>query len=204
MQLHFEEMHRRILEKCNNYPIIKNEIAKNGIVKIKTSQLDFFSFVFKTIISQQISDKAAESIWKKICDSLGTNKLSIKNFKNDFTLRKSLNYARVSNRKIEYICSIYQDIRIKKLKTIKLIEMNEIKFKEKFSEYKGVGPWTCDIILIFFFQKLNILPKGDLIINKMMLRLKKLEKKEINFKKEFSPFLSIFSLHLWKMSKRVI
>jgi len=41
--------------------------------------LDFFAFLIKTIISQQISDKAAQSIWKKLCLKFYPRELSIKN-----------------------------------------------------------------------------------------------------------------------------
>ncbi len=204
MSVHFDNIHKLILKKCKNFPAIKDQIAKNGVIEIKKPKLDFFSFVCKTIISQQISDKVAEFIWKKICKKVGTEKLCIDNFKDDLFLGDILNYAKVSGRKINYIISIYRDIGNKKLDTRKLFKMNEKKFREEFVTYKGIGIWSCDIILIFFFNNLNIFPKGDLVIRKMMLELEKLEKKKIDFELMFAPFLSIFSLHLWKMSKRVL
>ena len=71
-------------------------------------------------------------------------------------------------------------------------------------KYKGIGEWTCNMALIFYFKNLNIFPEQDLVLKKMEQKLNTLEMKKINFKNEFKPFLSILSLHLWKMSKRIL
>ena len=82
--------------------------------------------------------------------------------------------------------------------------MNEDQIIKVMLKYKGIGPWTCNMALIFYFRKLNIFPENDLVIKKISKKINLLEKKEIDFRNHFSPFLSIFSLHLWKMSKRVL
>ena len=51
--MNFKKIHQEILEKSSKYSIIKNEIKKNGIIKIQKSKLDLFTFTVKTIISQQ-------------------------------------------------------------------------------------------------------------------------------------------------------
>ena len=59
--MNFKKIHQEILKKSSKYSIIKNEIKKNGIIKIQKSKLDLFTFITKTIISQQISDKVSTS-----------------------------------------------------------------------------------------------------------------------------------------------
>ena len=53
VSMNFTKVHQEILKKSRKYCIIKNEIEKNGIIKIQKSRLDFFSFVIKTTISHQ-------------------------------------------------------------------------------------------------------------------------------------------------------
>ncbi|MAZ46885.1 MAG: hypothetical protein CMM98_04840 [Rickettsiales bacterium] len=60
------------------------------------------------------------------------------------------------------------------------------------------------MVLIFYFNKVNIFPNSDLVIKKTTKKLCVLEDKKIDFINSFSPYLSIFSLHLWKMSERVL
>ena len=49
-------IHNFLIEQSKRFPLINNEIEKNGVLKIKKQNLDLFSFIAKTIISQQISD----------------------------------------------------------------------------------------------------------------------------------------------------
>ena len=60
------------------------------------------------------------------------------------------------------------------------------------------------MILIFFLMRLNVFPENDLIIEKVKRKICSLENEEINFTEIFSPHLSILSLHMWKMSKRIL
>lgn len=204
MKINYHYVHSTIIRKCKQYPFIKDQIQKNGILVIKKQRIDFFSFLVKTIISQQISDKAAESIWKKFCFEFKSKKISIKNIKNLKFLENILEKIKVSNQKKSYICNIYLDLISNSLNTRSLSKMDENLFRSILTKYNGIGPWTCDMLLIFFFQKLNIFPEQDLVIKKMMNHIKAKEKKGIDFRKNFSPFLSILSLHFWKMSKRVL
>ena len=60
------------------------------------------------------------------------------------------------------------------------------------------------MVLIFYLNRMNIFPTSDLVIKKTTEKLCILENKKIDFINSFSPYLSIFSLHLWKMSKRIL
>ena len=81
--MNFKKIHQEILKRSSKYNIIKNEIKKNGIIKIQKSRLDLFTFITKTIISQQISDKVAQSLWKKFCLSFKTEYPSKNDIKNN-------------------------------------------------------------------------------------------------------------------------
>ena len=85
-----------------------------------------------------------------------------------------------------------------------LLKKTEDEINSLLLGYKGIGQWRCNMILIFYYKKLNIFPENDLVIRKTLKKLNSLEKKKINFKENYSPYLSIFSLHLWKMSKRIL
>ena len=200
----FHLIHRQILSKGRLYPFIKKEIMHNGIIKIEDSNLDLFSFLLKIIISQQISDKASKTIWGKLCTECKTKFLSISNFPSIRFLDRILNKVNVASYKKKYIFELFKSILKKKIDVNRLIKMDEDEIRNNIQKHKGMGPWTCDMFLIFYLKKINVFPKKDLIIRKMILKLEEEEGTKINYIKNFSPFLSIFSLHLWKMSKRVL
>ena len=176
----------------------------NGVIRIPKPKIDFFAFMVKTIISQQISDKVANSIWKKFCKYFDKNTPKFKNIKNICSLELQLKNIGISNRKIEYVLTLYQSLLSKSLDSNLLKNQSENEIKKKLTKLKGIGMWTCDMILIFFLIRPNILPESDLIIKKVKKKICCIENKEINFNKIFSPNLSILSLHMWKMSKRIL
>lgn len=204
MKYKYEDIHSLIIKKSLKFPFFKKEIEKNGVIRIKKNNLDFFSFLMKTIISQQISNNVAKLIWSRLCNQLNSKTLSINNFKNLVFLDETLKNLNISRQKRNYISNLFLAISNKKICKKKLNTMDEDKFKTMMLNYNGVGIWTCNMTLIFYFKRLNIFPEQDLVIKKMVNKLNEIEEKHINFKNEFEPFLSIVSLHLWKMSERIL
>ena len=204
MESRNEKIHDFLIEKSKKFPFIKNEIRNNGVLKITKQNIDLFSFMVKTIIAQQISNEVAEILWKRLCSQLEKNSISIKSFKNINYLKKILIKTKISKSKINYISELYTAMLKKEIDDHMLLEKTEDEINSLLIGYKGVGQWTCNMILIFFYKKLNIFPDNDLVIKKTLKKLNLLEKKKINFQENYSPYLSIFSLHLWKMSKRIL
>ena len=197
----FKKIHHEILKKSSKFRIVKNEIEKNGIIKIQKSKLDLFSFITKTIISQQISDKVAQSLWKKFCFFLKTEYPNKNDITNKYQLNSALGNIGVTQKKKSYIKNFYDS---KENLFNDLESQSEEKIRNTLIKFSGIGNWTCDMVLIFYFNRMNIFPTSDLIIKKTTEKLCILENKKINFINTFSPYLSVFSLHLWKMSKRIL
>ena len=199
-----EKIHDFLIDKSRKFPFIKNEISNNGLLKITKQNTDLFSFMVKTIIAQQISNEVAEMLWKRLCSQLEQNSISIKSFKNIRYLKKILIKTKISKSKINYISELYIAMLKKEIDERMLLKKTEDEINSLLIGYKGIGQWTCNMILIFYYKKLNIFPVNDLVIKKTLRKLNLLEKKKINFQENYSPYLSIFSLHLWKMSKRIL
>ena len=199
-----EKIHDLLIEKSRKFPFIKNEISNNGLLKITKQNTDLFSFMVKTIIAQQISNEVAEMLWERLCSQLEQNSISIKSFKNIRYLKKILIKTKISESKINYISELYIAMLKKEIDEHMLLKKTEDEINSLLIGYKGIGQWTCNMILIFYYKKLNIFPVNDLVIKKTLRKLNLLEKKKINFQENYAPYLSIFSLHLWKMSKRIL
>ena len=199
--MNFIKIHHEILKKSSKFSIIKNEIGKNGVIKIQKSKLDLFSFITKTIISQQISDKVAQSLWKKFCFFFKTEYPKKNDITNKHQLNSALRNIRISQKKKSYIKAFYDSEE-------NILDEFEFQSEEKIRtaliKFSGIGNWTCDMVLIFYLNRMNIFPTSDLIIKKTTEKLCILENKKIDFINSFSPYLSVFSLHLWKMSERIL
>jgi 3-methyladenine DNA glycosylase/8-oxoguanine DNA glycosylase len=199
----FNTIHNFILSKTKPYKFLYREIKKNGIIEIEDTKLDFFSFFSKTIISQQISFAVAEKIWSHIqnrfdnCYFEGKSNIS----KEMIKLIKEL---RISNNKKDTILRVHNSILQKKLNHQNFYSLSDNILRKKLIKIKGVGLWTADMMLIFYFKRLNVFPENDLIINRVKAKLECIENCKINFVNLYKPFLSILSIHFWKLSKRIL
>ena len=199
----FITIHDFILSRTKPYKFFHKQIKKNGVIEIENTDLDLFSFFSKTIISQQISFKVADKIWNDFqnkVDRFNFKGLSDKNKK----VIKLLSELKISSSKKDTILRVNDLILKKELSHDNLNSLSETMLRKKLVRIKGVGPWTSDMMLIFFFKKLNVFPENDLVINKVKAKIEYLENCRINFADLFKPFLSVLSLHFWKLSKRIL
>ena len=199
----FKKNHEVLLTKCKDFIFLSNEIKANGIIEIHKPKIDFFFFLCKTIISQQISDKVATSIWKKLCENL-SNKKNINSLKNSNDFIYKIKNIGISKRKVGYIINLFRHVKKNKFFFDELSVKKDSEIRNELIEIKGIGEWSIDIFLIFFLIRPNIFPEKDLIINKVSLKICEMENLKINFNITFSPYLSLLSLHFWKMSQRIL
>ena len=156
-----------------------------------------FETLMRIIIGQQISRKAAESIYQKIKEKKIT---TYKNFLN--TDVKCLKNLGLSFRKIIYIKDLAKNINEKK------INLNE--FKKSSSEVvynslikiKGIGKWTINNYQLFVLEDCDAWPGGDLAVQEAIKSLKNLnvrpDENESNIIAEkWKPFRGSAALLLW-------
>ena len=181
----------------------KDKILKKIIHNYEKEYLvinsNYYHCLLNSIIGQQISVKAANSIKRKFF-SLKKNinpktvmNIKIKDFKN----------AGLSKQKILYVNNISK-FYIKNESFFKDINnFNEIKIKENLIKIKGVGDWTINMFLIFSLGRLNIFPKNDLGLLKAIANScnKKLPLSDeyLNYlNKKWSPYCTIATWYLWR------
>ena len=198
------KIHSFLLEKSKFISLLHREIKLNGELKIPSRSEDLFFFLTKTIISQQISDRAANSIWDKFRNQISSKSMNIFVIKNENELIQYLSNAGVSKRKIFYITEVFENIVTKKLTLEKINTKCTEELRNNLKIIRGIGNWTVDMLLIFFLNKENIFPENDLIIKKVEKKIVFSHDQSLNLRKIFSPYLSFLSLHLWKMAKRVL
>ena len=156
-----------------------------------------FETLMRIIIGQQISRKAAESIYQKLKEKKIT---SHKNFLN--TDDKYLKNLGLSFRKIIYIKDLAKNICENK------INLNE--FKKSSSEVvynslikiKGIGKWTINNYQLFVLEDCDAWPGGDLAVQEAIKSLKNLDvrpnENESNIIAEkWRPFRGAAALLLW-------
>jgi DNA-3-methyladenine glycosylase II len=161
---------------------------------------DLFKALVHSVVAQQISSKAAATVWGRLCGRLL-----------DITPRKvasadvsDIQKCGLSMRKARYIKGIGEAAYRGGLDLLELREMPDDGVIEKLSSLQGIGVWTAEMLLIFSLCRPDVVSWGDLAIQRGMMKLyglKDLSKKQFDrFRKRYSPCGSVASLYLWALS----
>jgi DNA-3-methyladenine glycosylase II len=154
----------------------------------KSLSLTFF--LVKTIIGQQVSVKAAESIWLKVQNVLNN---SLSNISLELLREQGL-----SKPKASYVHGIILDKKIQSLDRASLKKFSDEDLSNLFLSIKGVGPWTLGVIRMFYIQDSNVFLKGDLAINKALGNFFNSIKYD---GEDYSPYKTYLCLYLWRSLK---
>ncbi|KAI0780010.1 DNA glycosylase [Fomes fomentarius] len=159
----FEDVFRRV--KCKPYEHLE--------------RVDPFRTLAHSILGQQISWKAAAAItlkFRRLFDpSIPDGPEALSDFfpsahqvitKDVATLRT----AGLSARKAEYILDLAARFADGRLSTKKLLEADDEDLHRILTEVRGIGVWTVDMFAIFSLRRPDILPVGDLGVQRGMLR----------------------------------
>lgn len=162
---------------------------------------DYFIDLVESIISQQLSIKAADTIFGRFT-KLFPNELITPEELIKIPDQKIRN-AGISFSKIKYIKGIAQAILNKQLDLSKLELMNDGEVIEELVKLKGVGVWTAEMFLIFTLGRKDVFSTGDLGLRNAIIKLYKLKEKPtidelLTISEKWSPNRTIASRILWK------
>ena len=147
---------KRVLSKKDS--VLKKIIKKYNKGFLTTRNNPFFSLC-RTIVGQQISVKAADSIWAKF------EKKCRKNIKPKTILKissRNLKSAGLSRQKISYLKNIAKAFANKSFDITKLKKMNDVDAINYITKLKGLGVWSAEMFLMFNLNRPNIFPVKDI------------------------------------------
>ena len=160
---------------------------------------DLFYALIRSIISQQLAVKAADSIFRRVQTMLG--EITAENFRNanDETLRN----CGLSSRKVEYLKGIANAALSGKINFQELSEKTDTEIIAALTQLKGVGVWTAEMLLISALGRPDILSYKDLGIRRGIMLLYGLqtltEKQFEEYRKRYSPYGTLASFYLWRI-----
>lgn len=178
-------------------------IDEIGFIKKQINPNLFLSLI-QNIIAQQISGKAARSVWERFEDKFKS--------KNGKISPKSVANAQISDiqalgmslKKATYISEFATLLANKKFDIKGLEKMSDNDAIKALSSLKGVGVWTAEMLLLFSLGRKNIFSYGDFGIKKgleILYNHEKIDKKLFEkYRKKFSPYGSVASFYLWAVA----
>ena len=178
--------------------LIKN--YKSPTETILTSRKDIFFSLCKSIIGQQISVAAANSVFlrfKKKCNNrINANTVSKLTF-------SQLKNCGLSRQKVLGIKNLAKQIKEKSFKPNLITKMDDEEAIIYLSNLRQIGRWSAEMILLFTYNRSNIWPIQDIGLLRAISKNYKKKylppEKFVNIlQKRFSPYCSVATWYLWR------
>lgn len=162
---------------------------------------DYFVDLVDSIISQQLSGKAAETIFGRFKKLFPSEKITPEKLLKipDEKIRE----AGISYSKIKYIKGLAKAVINKQIDLNALEKLSDDEVILELIKLKGVGNWTAEMFLMFTLGRPDIFSAGDLGLQNAMVKLYKLDAKPnkeilIEISEKWSPYRTTASKILWK------
>lgn len=179
--------------------ILGQAIEQIGMIKRKITP-DPFIALTSSIVSQQISSKAAATVWERLSQAVG--EITPENIV-AMAVADIQGYG-MSMRKAGYIKGIAEAALTGKVEFAKLQFLEDAEIIKILSVLPGVGVWTVEMLLIFSLCRPDVVSYKDLAIRRGMgnlYGLPQLTKEDFEqFRQNYSPYGSVASLYLWALS----
>jgi DNA-3-methyladenine glycosylase II len=158
-----------------------------------------FSTLARSITGQQISVKAAQSVWERVVVAAGKispeNILAMKD--------EDLRGCGLSRQKVAYIKDLARHFDDGRIKPHRWTHEDDDTVIRELAEVKGIGRWTAEMFLVFYLLRPNVLPLDDIGLQRAMERLyndgEALSKDEMRkIAQRWDPWCTVATWYLWR------
>lgn len=180
--------------------IMGDLIEKAGPFTLKLDR-NRFGMLIRSILSQQISTKAARAIRLRLDQLLLPDKLSAEAVSR--VTDEQLRSVGLSGQKVAYVRDLSARVLDNRLRLDRIGRMSDEAAIEHLIQVHGIGRWTAQMFLIFSLGRLDIFPHDDLIVRSSIRELYGLEEfpdKRISHEiaQLWSPYRSVAAWYCWR------
>ena len=182
--------------------VMKKLIPKFGEARLQ-SRGDAFTTLARSIVGQQISVKAAQSVWNRFVVVVGgpSTHLAPESVLNQDN--PALRAAGLSARKAEYLTDLARHFESGAVHVPQWQQMDDEAIIDELVAIRGIGRWTAEMFLIFHLMRPNVLPLDDLgLIKGISLGyfsgepVSRAEAREVG--DAWAPFRSVATWYIWR------
>jgi DNA-3-methyladenine glycosylase II len=180
-------------------PIMQRLIVRHGHCPIAEREFRPFHMLANSIISQQLSTKAAATIKGRVGALVG---VPIELSKVLSTAPERLRSAGLSEAKTRYIRELAAHVNDGRLDFEALITLDDESVVEKLVIVPGIGRWTAEMFLLFGLKRMDVLALGDAGLQRAARNLYGTKRKSATLlprvAENWRPYRSVASWYLWR------
>ncbi|MCW5660372.1 MAG: DNA-3-methyladenine glycosylase 2 family protein [Burkholderiaceae bacterium] len=167
------------------------------------SRGDAFTTLARSIVGQQISVKAAQSVWGKFIEVIGGPSARVSPNSVLVCDNESLRRAGLSARKCEYLVDLAQHFEDGRVHVKQWQVMEDEAIIDELVAIRGIGRWTAEMFLIFHLMRPDVMPLDDLgLIKGISVNyfsgepVSRAEAREVG--EAWAPFRSVATWYIWR------
>jgi DNA-3-methyladenine glycosylase II len=194
----YRQARRHLARNC---PVMKQLIARVGPCRLAPNPEDPFTLLVRCVISQQISTKAAESIFGKLAALVDGPPVPMARVAklSETTLRS----CGLSGPKQRTLRAVIDHVRANPDLLPGIKDRDDETIRAQLTAIKGIGPWSADMFLMFGLGRPDVLPVGDFGFRVAVKNLFKLRKDPgsdgyLRRAEPWRPYRSIATWYLWR------
>ena len=166
------------------------------------SRGDAFTTLARSIVGQQISVKAAQTVWERFAAlAAGPTRRCCRHRAGARGAAHA--GAGLSARKVEYLCDLAQHFQAGTVHVRQWQQMDDEAIIDELVAIRGIGRWTAEMFLIFHLMRPNVLPLDDLgLIKGISVNyfsgepVSRAEAREVG--DAWAPFRSVATWYIWR------
>lgn len=188
-----------VIELMERDRIMKRIIPQYPEIHL-ASRGDPFVTLARSIVGQQISVKAAESVWQRVLATCGPTPTP------DSVQRVGVEKLRgcgLSQRKAEYVLDLASHFMNRQVHPDQWSAMDDTAVIAELTAIRGIGRWTAEMFLIFFLMRPDVLPLDDVgLLKAISLHyysgepVSRFEAREVS--QAWQPWCTVATWYLWR------
>ncbi|MEO6032877.1 MAG: DNA-3-methyladenine glycosylase [Burkholderiaceae bacterium] len=182
--------------------VLRKLIPQLGAGRLQ-SRGDAFTTLARSIVGQQISVKAAQSVWNRVALLLQEPSTHLDPASVLALGSAAIRAAGLSARKVEYLCDLAQHFEAGAVHVEQWQQMDDEAIVDELIAIRGIGRWTAEMFLIFHLMRPNVMPLDDLgLLKGISLNyfsgepVSRAEAREVG--DAWAPFRSVATWYIWR------
>jgi len=194
-----EIVHARFLEIAEGLtPELHAALARAGPVAFAPSRDEPLpERLCRAVVGQQLSVKAAGTIWRRLLDHAAEQPLLEHFAQADPDALRACGLSGAKTKAVKGVAAMHAAGR---LCPDALGVLDAEARKARLIEAPGIGPWTADMINIFWFGERDIWPDGDVTARKTFQRLIGPRRRTPVNARRFAPDRSVLARYMWRIA----
>ena len=179
-------------------PVMRKLVKQSKGLTLR-SRGDAFNTLARSIVGQQISVKAAQSVWSKLIAAVpAMHPEAVRGHHAD-----ALRACGLSRGKVIYLHDLAHHFAEGKLSVDRWEHMSDDELIIELTQVRGIGRWTAEMFLIFYMMRPNVLPLDDIGLQNAVSRLyykgkPRTRQQLIRFAKRWEPWRSVATWYMWR------